>query len=153
MAELDVIDVNESGPTNAKVKTVTIEGKNMYTERKRWLFLALPFTFTKYTITDDVLTINKGLLRTTENDCYMYKITDVELLVGFWERLAGLGTIRCITGDKTHPELYVEHVLHAKEIKNFILEKSEAARIKRRTVNMQDISGAMPDMLDDMDIN
>ena len=29
-----------------------------FVERKRWLFLGLPFTFTKYTVKDDVITIN-----------------------------------------------------------------------------------------------
>ncbi len=44
-----------------------------FVERKRWLFLGLPFTFTKYTIREDMITIDTGLLKTVENDCYMYK--------------------------------------------------------------------------------
>ena len=104
--------------------------------------LGLPWTFTKYTITEDVLTIDAGFFKTYENDCYMYKITDVELSVSFIERLFKLGSIKCITGDKTHPVLMIEHIKNAKEIKNYILDESEKARIRRRTVNMQDIGGA-----------
>ncbi|MCR5798524.1 MAG: PH domain-containing protein [Lachnospiraceae bacterium] len=121
-----------------------------FVERKRWLFLGLPWTFTKYTVTEDVLTIDEGLINTKENDCYMYKITDVELDVSLMERICGLGTIKCITGDKTHPVLLIKHIKHSKDVKNYILEESEKARIRRRTVNMQDIGGA--DLaLDDMD--
>ena len=36
-----------------------------FTERKRWLFLGLPFTFTKYHIKEDMLTIDSGLLKRT----------------------------------------------------------------------------------------
>ena len=63
-----------------------------YQEKKRWMFLGLPFTFTKYTIEEEVITINSGLLNTRENDCYMYKVQDVELETSLAERIFGLGT-------------------------------------------------------------
>ena len=34
-----------------------------YTEKKRSMFLGLPWTFTSYTVTDEIITINNGLLR------------------------------------------------------------------------------------------
>lgn len=119
-----------------------------FKERKRWLFLGLPFTFTKYSIKEDVITVDEGLLKTVENDCYMYKVQDVELTTTLWERIAGLGTVICYTGDTTHPKLILHHIKNAREIKNFILEASEEARMKRRTLNTLDI-GAMADDLDD----
>lgn len=121
-----------------------------YQERKRWVFFGLPFTFTKYTIEEDVITINSGFLNTKENDCYMYKVQDVELEVSFMERIFGLGTIVCYTGDTTHPKLLIEHIKNARDVKNFILKESEEARRKRRTLNTLDI-GSDPADIDDMD--
>ena len=120
-----------------------------FVERKRWLFFALPFTFTKYTIDDDMLTIQTGFFTTVENDCYMYKVQDVQHEATILEKMCGLGTVICFTGDTTHPKLVIKHVKHSKDIKNFILKASEEARLKRRTVNMLDIgSGDMTDLND-----
>lgn len=122
-----------------------------YKERKRWLFFGLPFSFTVYTVKDDMITINTGFFKRIENDCYMYKVQDVQHTASFIERIFGLGSIVCFTGDTTHPKLVLEHVKQSKEIKNFILEASEKARMRRRTLNTLDIgSGASMD-LDDPD--
>ena len=127
-----------------------------YIERKRLLFFGLPWTFTKYTIRDEMITINTGLLSTKENDCYMYKVQDVELSASLGERIFGMGTIICYTGDTTNPKLYIERVRNAKAIKDFILEASEEARMKRRTMNTLSIDAdvdldgnGIPDRLED----
>lgn len=112
-----------------------------YVERKRILFLGLPWTFTKYEIKDDMITIDAGFLNTVENDCYMYKVQDVQLRTSLLERLFGLGTVVCYTGDNTSPTLELQHIKHAKEIKGYILEASEAARLKRRVLTTMDITG------------
>ena len=122
--------------------------KKCYTERKCWLFFGLPFTFTKYTVTDEVITINEGFLNTKENDCYLYKVQDVELHTSLGERIFGLGTVACYTGDNTHPQLYLTHIHHAKEIKNYILKASEEARRRRRTLNTLNIDAANIDEID-----
>ena len=112
-----------------------------YVERKRLLFLGLPWTFTKYEIKEDMITINKGILNTTENDCYMYKVQDVQLKTSLMERIFSLGTVVCYTGDITNSTLVLEHIRNAREVKNFILEYSEEARLKRRVLTTMDISG------------
>lgn len=112
-----------------------------FTEKRRWVFLGLPWTFTKYVVGEDILTINTGFLRRQENDCYMYRIQDVVLSASLPERMFGLGTVSCLTSDKTHPNLELVHIKHAREVKNFILEKSEEARMKRRTVSTQNLDG------------
>ena len=121
-----------------------------FVERKRWVFFGLPFTFTKYIIKEDMLTVKAGFLKVVENDCYMYKVQDVTLKTSLIERIFGLGTIVCYTGDTTNPQLVLEHIKNAKPIKEFILEQSEIARRKRRTMNVQDISAGDLDDVDNM---
>ena len=93
-----------------------------------------------------MITVQKGFLNKKENDCYMYKVQDVELLRSLGERIFGLGTVKCYTGDTTDPELYLTHVRNSKQIKDFILEVSEKARQKRRTLNMLDIGAEGTDV-------
>ena len=121
-----------------------------FVEKKRWLFLGLPFTFTKYVIKEDMITVDTGVFTKVENDCYMYKVQDVEHTASIWERLVGLGTIVCYTGDTTHPKLLIEHIRNSKAIKEFILKESEEARLKRRTVNMLDIGSGEAGDIDDV---
>lgn len=133
----------------ANEKIVVEEEEIVYKERKRILFFGLPWTFTKYSITADMITVDRGLLRTEEDDCYMYKVQDVKLTATLIERIFKLGTIICYTGDVTSPQLQLVHIKHAKEIKNYLLKASEAARLKRRTINTQDIGAGGLDLDDD----
>ena len=128
-----------------------INGEIQFRERKRWLFFGLPFTFTVYTVGEDMITVSEVFLNKKENDCYMYKVQDVELLESLPQRIFGLGTVRCFTGDTTSPTLLIQNVKNARSVKNFILEASEKARRRRRTMNMLDI-GAEETDAEDVDL-
>ena len=70
----------------------------------------------------------------------MYKVQDVKLKLSFLERILKIGTIECFTGDVTNPTIKLIHIRNAKVIKDFILQASEEARRKRRTLNTLDIT-------------
>ena len=111
----------------------------VFRERKRIGFFMLPWTFTVYSISKAVLTIKSGLLKTTEDDCYLYRVQDVRLTRTLGERIFGTGTVHLYTGDASTPNIKLIHIKHSQEIKDFLLDASEEARIKRRTVSMQHI--------------
>ena len=64
-----------------------------FREKKRWGFFGLPFTFTTYMVTEELITVEEGFINKRENDCYIYKVQDVELIRTLGERMFGLGTV------------------------------------------------------------
>ena len=127
-----------------------VDNEEYLVEKKRWVLFGLPFCFTKYVIKKDILTVESGLFTKKEDDCYMYKIQDVELQRNFFQRLFGLGCVVCFTGDTTHPKLCLHNIKNSKETKDFILKYSEEARLKRRTLNTLNI-GASANDADDIE--
>ena len=121
------------------VESLVDEVDGEIVERKRWVLFGLPWTFTVYSINKDVLTVNTGFLSKQENDCYMYKIQDVQLKSTFFQRMSGLGDVVCYTGDTTDRELVLKNIKNSKDVKNYILKNSEVARLKRRTLNTLNI--------------
>ena len=122
----------------------------VFTERKRLLFFGLPWTFTKYLLKDEIFTTETGFFTTVVNDCYMYKIVDVQLEKSLIEKMLGLGTVVCYTSDTTDKVMRITHVRHAEQIKNFILEKSEKMRMKRRTLTTMSLNADVVDGADDI---
>ena len=110
-----------------------------FVEKKRTALFALPIYFTTYTITEDMLNIKEGFFKITENDCYMYKIQDVTLTMTLIERIFKLSTITCHTGDTTNPIIVLKHIKNGRAIKEFLLQASDEARLKRRTINTVNI--------------
>ena len=139
------MSVNESQIKNTTAGAIDDDDAVIFKERKRLLFLGLPWTFTKYTVTPSFITVESGLLSTTEDDCYMYRVIDVRLNVSFLQRLFGIGTVICVTSDATNKTIVLKNIRRAKEIKDFIYRASEEAKMRRRTVNMQNI-GAYDDV-------
>ena len=113
-----------------------------FKEKKRSLFFGLPLSFTTYTITETKINIKKALLRTVEDDTLLYKVQDVKLVRGLWERIFKLGTVICYSSDVTDAKLMLTHIKNCSEIKEYILHTSELERRKVRTVHTVGLDAA-----------
>ena len=121
------------------IDSITGKGELRFTEMTRLLFFGIPWPFTKFLIYENDLVRKNGLLNIREDDCLMYKISDVQIRRGLMQRLFGLSTLRCLTSDVTDKEITLKNIKNGPAIKDFLVEQSERARLLRRTVNMQNI--------------
>jgi uncharacterized membrane protein YdbT with pleckstrin-like domain len=103
----------------------------LWQDRKRTIF-GLPWSFTRYFITDEKVLLDIGFLSRTEEEIRLYRITDVTLKRSFCERIFGLGTIHCCSGDKSTPEFDIKHIKNSRETKEMLSDLVEKARNERR---------------------
>ena len=59
-------------------------------------------------------------------------ITDLTLKRALWERMFGLGTIHCCSGDKTSPEFDILHIKDVRRVKDMLSDMVEEERAKKR---------------------
>ena len=102
-----------------------------WSDRKRIIF-GLPWTFTKYKLTEDKFIIQTGIFSLKEEEIRLYRIMDVTLNRSFGDRLWGLGTIHVCSSDKTTPEFDIKRRRHSDQVKEMLSDLVEAARKKNR---------------------
>ncbi len=105
--------------------------KYIWKDRKR-TFLGLPWSFTRYALTDEKLIIDTGFFSRVEDEVRLYRIMDLTLRRSLWERIFGVGTIHCCSGDKSMGEFDIKHIKDPKKVKDMISEMVEAKRQERR---------------------
>ncbi len=123
----------------------------VWNDRKRIIF-GLPWTFTKYGLSEDRIFIETGLFNLGENEVRLYRIMDVSLERKFWQRLFGLGTITCHSSDKTMGIFKIENIKKPSEVKELISSYVEEERSRKRVTSKEfivDDSGSGDDIEDD----
>lgn len=118
------------------------EEKILWRDRKRLMFLGLPWSFTRYDLTATKLRISRGFFKRVEDDVLLYRITDVTFYQTFAERLNGLGTLCIISSDVSQPEAHIVHVKKPHKVKVLLLRKIEAAR-KEKGVYASELIGGI----------
>ncbi len=104
---------------------------NYVWEDKKRNALGLPWCFVRYKLTESKLIIDSGLFTRTEDDIWLYRITDITLKSGLFERMLGLGTIHCCSADHTKPEFDLRRIKNARHVKEMLSEMVDKERQKR----------------------
>lgn len=109
----------------------------IWKQQKRITFFALPFTFTKYTLTNDRFIIKSGVLNIKEDEVRLYRIMDISLKRSFVQRIFGLGTIHVCSADKTMGDFDIVNVKHPSDFREILSGAVEKERIEKRVSNRE----------------
>ena len=86
----------------------------IWSDRKR-TFLGLPWSFTKYFLTETKFITRTGWLSLDEDELDLYKVTDKKLKLPFFQRIVGCGTVIIFVRDTDTPEKEVHCIKHPRE--------------------------------------
>ena len=112
----------------------------LWKDRKR-TFLGLPFSFTRYRLTDESLTVETGFFNSTEDEMRLYRITDVTLKRSFGQKLLGIGTIHCDSSDVTMQNFDIINVKNPKKVKELLSKLVNESRMKNRVYTSESVNG------------
>ena len=114
-------------------------GDLLFKERKR-LWCGLPWTFTVYSFDDERFFIKTGMLSIKEDEIRLYRILDLSLKRGFFQRIFGMGTITVDSSDKSMKCFEIKNIKHSKEFKEMLSQKIEEERMRKRISGREFIS-------------
>ena len=116
----------------------------IWQDRKRTLF-GLPWSFTRYVLTEEKLLIIKGVLSRTEEEIRLYRIMDLTLKRSLTERMNRVGTIHCCSSDQTAPEFEIKHIKNSRTVKELLSDTVEKQRIARGLTIREEMSSSLND--------
>lgn len=121
----------------------------IWKDRKR-IFFGLPWTFTKYSLSENRLFISTGFFSVKEDEVRLYRIMDVSLECKLWQRMCGLGTIKCCSADKTMGDFEIKNIKKSREVKEMLSNMVEDERTKKK-VSSREFMDHERDEFDDYD--
>ena len=113
-----------------------METNFIWKERKRNA-LGLPWTCTKYALTDDRLFITSGLLKTVEDEVRLYRIMDLSLSQTLSQKIFGIGTILVSSADKSMRDFEIKNIKKPRDVKEQLSKLVEENRDKKRVTNRE----------------
>lgn len=122
----------------------------VWKDRKR-IFFGLPWTFTKYSLSEDRLFINTGFFSVKEDEVRLYRIMDISLERKLWQRMCGLGTIKCCSADKTLGDFEIKNIKNSRDVKEMLSNMVEEERSRKKVSSKEFMDHNRDDFDDDDD--
>lgn len=120
-----------------------------WSDRSR--IFGLPITFTKYSMSDDRIFCEKGLLNMKFEEILLYRVRDISMKITLGQRIFGVGSILLQSSDKTAPVLEIKNVKNPRQVKEMIHQQVEQVKEQRRMrfgEVLEDPTDDMPDCLE-----
>ena len=108
------------------------ENNEIMRERKRWGFFGIPWTFTKYILTEKKIVIQMGLFRSTENEILLYRVADMSMTRTLFQKMFNIGTLTVYSHDKTNPTLIIKNIKNVRLFKDALSDAVEKDKIRMR---------------------
>ena len=105
-------------------------GSSIWQDRKHHLWF--PISFTKYSVGDGRLYVTSGLLSSREDECLLYRITDIGLTRSLWQRIMGMGTIQIYSSDQSMGDFKLVNVKDSENVKEQLSQLIEKERENKR---------------------
>lgn len=121
----------------------------LWYDRKR-LWCGLPWTFTKYGMSEDRLFVQTGLFSTREMEARLYRVLNLRLDRSLSQRIFGLGTIHIDSSDKDLSNFELKNIRDCQGVKELLSEQVEIERRRNRVYSRENLHDG-PDF-DDADI-
>lgn len=115
----------------------------IWKDRKR-PFLGLPISFTRYELTTQKLLINTGFLNVKEEEIRLYRFVDVTMEQSLFQRLFGVGNLKCETNDRSSGNFTIALVKNPRQVKELLSDAVEAERDRKR-VSVREFMADMGD--------
>lgn len=116
----------KAGTLNVEIQ----EEKVLWYDRKRIVPFGLPWSFTKYTLTENTLLIKTGCFKQVEDEIRLYRCVDVTFTQTFFEKICNTGTVVVESSDNSMKIATLQHIKNAKHVKEAISQAIEASRMK-----------------------
>lgn len=114
--------------------------KILWTDRKRHTIFSLPLSFTKYTLTETKLIIQRGCFNLREDEIQLYRVRDIAFKQNFYERLCRVGSIHLCSTDAMTPEIDIRRIKNPRDVKEVLSKTIEACR-KANGIRTSEIIG------------